>query len=113
MALELLITFHDPKRKPVFHPFSFQLILRRAWWPLAKQLDLPMLQRLETLDITQRSEAEQLVCELEIVRGALIHPEVLGILDEDAAYMLRRIGEIEPLIRAAIQDWDAVKNISL
>jgi hypothetical protein len=112
MALELLITFRD-KRKSVFHPFSFQVVLRGAWWPLAQRLALPLLQRLETLDIRDRLEAEALVHELGIAREALARPEAVGISDQDAAYMRKRIGEVEPLIQAAIRDWDYVESISL
>ena len=113
MALELLITFRDPKRKKVFHPFSFQIVLRRAWWPVAKRLCLPLLQQLECLDITKRSDAEQLIRELEVVRSALLHPEDVIVSEEDAAYMLKRIGEVEPLIRKAIDEWADVESVSL
>jgi hypothetical protein len=113
MALELLITFRDPKRSNVFHPFSFQEVLRRAWWPLAERLHLPLLQRLETLDIRDRLEAEALVRELGVARQALGRPEAAGISEPDAAYMLKRIDQVEPLIRRAIGDWDDVESISL
>jgi hypothetical protein len=113
MALELLITFRDPKRKKAFHPFSFQVVLKRAWWPLANRLGLPLLQQLECLELTRRADAEQLVRELGIVRDALLRPEVLGISEEDAAYILKRIGEVVPLVRGAIQEWDDVDSISL
>jgi hypothetical protein len=113
MALELLITFRDPKRKSVFHPFSYQEVLRRAWWPLAQRLGLPLLQRLETLDIRDRVEAEALVQEFGIAREALTRPAALDITEQDAAYMLKRLGEVEPLIRDAVRDWDYVDNISL
>ncbi|SRR6266568_2420143 len=113
MALELLITFRDPNRNGVFHPFSFQDVLRRAWWPLAKRLGLRLLQQLETLDIKNRAEAETLVHELGAVRKALATPEAVCISDKDAAYMLKRIGEVEPLILGAIREWDNVDSISL
>jgi len=113
MALALLITFSDPKRKDVSHPFSFQDVLRRAWWPLAHRLGLPLLQQLECLDIRDRAKAESLVRELEIVRTALAQPDAVCVSEGDAAYMLQRISEVEPLIRGAIQDWDDVVNISL
>lgn len=113
MALELLITFRDPKRKHIFHPFSLQIVLQRAWWPLAKRLGLPLLQQLETLDITERSDAEQLMREFEVARSALLRPEVVSISEDDATYMLKRMSELEPLIRGAIQEWDDVDSISL
>ena len=113
MALELLITFRDPKRKEVFHPFSFQVVLRRAWWPLAERLRLPLLQQLETLDIRERLEAEALIHELGVAREALARPEAVGISDQDAAYMRKRIDQVEPLIQGAIRDWDCVDSISL
>jgi len=113
MALELLITFRDPERKAIFHPFSFQEVLRRAWWPLAERLRLTLLQRLETLDIRDRLEAEALIHELGIAREALARPEAAGISDQDAAYMRKRIDQVEPLIQGAIRDWDYVESISL
>jgi hypothetical protein len=113
MALELLITFRDPKRKSVFHPFCFQVVLYRSWWPLARRLGLPLLQRLETLDIRDRVEAEALVRELGIAREALTTPAALDIAQEEADYMLKRIDQVVPLIRDAIRDWDYVDCISL
>src|SRR5258705_12877354 len=105
MALAFMITFSDPNRKPVYHPFSFQDVVRRAWWPLAKRLGLPLLQQLECLDIQDQATAKSLVRELEIVRSALAQPAAVSISDGDAAYMLQRIRDVEPLIRGAIQDW--------
>jgi len=113
MALELLITFRDQTRNQVFHPFCFQEVLRRAWWPLAVRLRLLLLQRLETLDIRERPEAEALVHELEVARQALARPEAVDIAEQDAAYMLKRIPQVEPLIQQAIRDWDYVESISL
>ena len=113
MALELLITFKDQNRQRVFHPFSLQEVLRRAWWPLAKRLGLPMIEQLECLDIRDRAAAENLVRELETVRNALAKPEAACISQGDAAYMLKRISEVEPLIRTAIKDWDSVDSLSL
>jgi hypothetical protein len=113
MALALMITFSDPKRKDVYHPFSFQDVLRRAWWPLAKRLELPLLQQLECLDIRDQATALSLLRELEIVRSALVQPAAVSISESDAVYMLQRISDVEPLIRGAIQDWDDVVNISL
>lgn len=88
MALALLITFSDAKRKDVSHPFSVQDVLRRAWWPLARRLGLPLLQQLECLDIRDRSPAESLVHELETVRKALAQPHAVCVSQGDAAYML-------------------------
>src|SRR5262249_55803930 len=113
MALALQITFSDPKRKDVYHPFAFQDVLRRAWWPLAKRLNLPLLQQLECLDIRERAEAERLVRELETVRQALAHPEAVDISEGDAAYMVQRISEVEPLIRETIENWEDVVSVSL
>jgi len=113
MALALMITFRDPKRKDVYHPFAFQDVLRRAWWPLAERLDLHLLRQLECLDIRDRATAERFVRELETVRTALAQPDVVCISEGDAAYMLQRISEVEPSIRRAIEDWDDVVNISL
>ena len=113
MALALLITFRDPKRNKVFHPFSVQEVLRRAWWPLAERLRLPLLQRLETLDIRDRVEAEALIREIGIACEALTRPAALDISEGDAAYMLKRMDQIEPLIRDAVRDWDYVDSISL
>ena len=114
MSLSLRITFSDSDRsRDVYHPFSFQAVLLRAWWPLAKRLNLPLLQQLECLDIRNRVDAEKLVDELEIVREALAHPEAVSISEGDAAYMLQRISDVVPLIRGAIRDWDDVVNISL
>jgi hypothetical protein len=72
-----------------------------------------LLQRLETLDITERLEAEALVHEIGVARQALDRPETVGICEQDAAYMLKRIGQVEPLIQQAIRDWDYVESISL
>ncbi len=65
------------------------------------------------LDIRDLAEAESLIGELEIVREALAHPEAVNVSEGDAAYMLQRINDVEPLIRGAIQDWDEVVSISL
>jgi hypothetical protein len=113
MALALTIAFKDPKRKNVYHPFSFQVVLQRSWWPLAKRLGLPLLQQLECLEIKERQEAERLIGELEIVRETLQHPEDVSISPDDAAYMLRRISEVEPMIRGAVQEWSYVDYLSL
>lgn len=113
MALELLITFRDSKRKNVFHPFALLDVLRRAWLPLAARLRLPLLQQLECLDIKDRREAEALISEFEVVRKALAEQEAVCISKGDAEYMLKRIREVEPLIRVAIEDWDDVESISL
>jgi hypothetical protein len=110
MALELLITFRDPKRKSVFHPFCFQVVLYKARWPLAKRLGLPLLQRLETLDIRDKVEAEALVQELGIAREALTRPAAVDI---EQVYMLKRIDQVVPLIQDAVRDWDYVDSISL
>ena len=88
-------------------------VLRRAWWPLAERLGLPLLQQLECLDIRDRATAERLVRELETVRTALARPDAVFVSEGDAAYMLQRIGEVEPLIRGAIENWDDVANLSL
>jgi len=114
MSLALRITFSDPDHgRDVYHPFSAQDVLVRAWWPLAKRLGLPLLQQLECLDIRDRAAAESFVRELEIVRSALTDPSAVGISERDAAYMLQRISDVEPLLLGAIQDWDDVVNISL
>lgn len=72
-----------------------------------------MLQHLECLVIKDRASAESLIRELNTVRAALGHPEAVGVSEGDAAYMLQRISEVEPLIRGAIQEWDDVIDISL
>ena len=113
MALELLITFRDPTRKSVFHPFCLQVVLRRSWWPLAQRLGLPLLQRLETLDIRDKVEAEALVRELGIAREALTRPAAVDIAQEEANYMVLRIDQVVPSIQDAIRDWDHVDHISL
>ena len=114
MSLALTITYSDPdRRRDVYHPFSFQAVLVRAWWPLAKHLGLPLLQQLECLDIRDRADAEKLVRELQIVREALANPEAVSISEGDAAYMLQRISDVLPLIQRAIKDWDDVVDISL
>ena len=113
MSLSLLIGFKDPKRAKVYHPFAFQVVLLRSWWHLARRLGLPLLQQLECLDIKDRCEAECLIHELEVVRGVLQEPDNVGISRGDAAYMLRRISEVEPLIKAAIQEWNHVDYLSL
>ena len=113
MALSLQIFFHDPKRNYISHPFSFQDVLRRSWWPLAHRLGLPLLQQLECLSIRERDQAENLLRELEAVRDALRNPDGVSISRDDAAYMLQRISEVEPLIRGAVQDWSHVDHLSL
>src|SRR6185369_16733281 len=113
MSLSLRITFSDPDHsRDVYRAFSAQDVLVRAWWPLAKRLGLPLLQQLECLDIRERADAENFVCELEIVREALAHPEAVSISERDASYMLQRINDVAPLIRGAIKDWDDVVKIS-
>jgi|ERR1043166_3881059 hypothetical protein len=113
MALALQIFFNDPKRKTVYHPFSFQDVLLRSWWPLAQRLALPLLQQLECLFIRDQEQAESLLRELEVVRNALQDPENVGVSREDAAYMLLRISEVEPLIRGALKEWSCVDQLSL
>ena len=112
MSLALAIYYSD-SRERISHPFSFQEVLRRSWWPLAKRLNLPLLQQLECLIVKNRNDAEQLMAEFEAVKLALKTPENAGILSGDAPYMLQRIGEVEPLIREAIRDWESVDHISL
>ena len=46
-----MIKFKDPAREAVHHPFSFQSVMREFRWPIAEQLQLPTLQRLEVLGI--------------------------------------------------------------
>ena len=113
MSLSLHIVFNDPKRAQVYHPLAFQEVLRRSWWPLAQRLGLPLLQKLECLFISTRQEAESILREFEVVRGALGQPDHGGISQGDAAYMLRRLSEVEPLIMEAVQEWDHVDHLSL
>ena len=113
MALALQITFKDPEREHVYHPFSFEDVLRRCWWPIAQRLGLPHLQRLECLEIREQQEAESLLGELETVRNALESSDQDGISRDEAAYMLRRIGEVEPLIREAVREWKGVESLSM
>jgi hypothetical protein len=113
MALELLITFRDPTRQSVFRPFCLQVVLRRAWWPLAKRFGLPMLQQLECLHIKTRAEVETLIRELDIARKALARPEEVAVSDSDAAYMLKRSGDVQTALRAALEEWENVDVASL
>ena len=113
MSLALSIDYSDPSSERVYHPFAFQNVLRRSWWPLAKRLNLPLLQKLECLIIKQRNEAEELVAEFQAVKLALQTPETAGVDIDDASYMLKRISQVEPLIQRAIQNWEKVDCISL
>jgi hypothetical protein len=113
MALALQITFKDPEREDVYHPFSFEDVLRRCWWPIAQRFGLPHLQQLECLTIRERQEAENLLGELEVVRNALESSDHEGISPDEAAYMLKRIEEVDPLIREALEDWGKVSSLSL
>ena len=113
MALELLITYKNRSRPNLFHPFSLQDVLRRAWWPLARRLGLPILQQLECLEIRDLANAKALLREFEIVRQALAQPEAVFVSQNDADYMLKRISEVEPSIQTAIEEWEQVDSISL
>ena len=80
---------------------------------MAKRLALPLLQQLECLSIRDQEQAERLLRELEVVRGALQDPDKVSVSQEDAVYMLQRISEVEPLIRGAVKEWGRVDHLSL
>ena len=113
MSLALQITFKDPEREEIYHPFSFEDVLRRCWWPIAQRLGLPHLQQLECLEIREQQEAESLLRELEVVKNALEGSDHEGISPDEAAYMLRRIEEVEPLIQEAVREWNGVESLSM
>jgi hypothetical protein len=83
------------------------------WWPLAKKLRLDTLARIESLIIEDCDEAGKLVRELRVVEDLLRTPGQADVPAEDAEYMLLRIGQVAPLIEAAIAEWDAVECLSL
>jgi hypothetical protein len=113
MSLALQITFKDPEREEIYHPFSFEDVLRRCWWPIAQRLGLPHLEQLECLEIREQQEAESLLRELAVVREALKGEDQDGISRDEAAYMLRRIDEVEPLIQEALREWGGVESSSM
>lgn len=110
MSTSLVIEYKDPARPEIHHPFSFQSVIVDHWWPLATQLNLPTLQRLERLHITDVEEARDLARELVAARSYLErHAEEISA----ASYMRERVSQILPLIQSAVDEWDAVDNITL
>lgn len=107
MTVSIMIEYKDPAREDLHHPFSFQQVMRDFWWPIAEQLNLPTLQRLEILWITERTEAELFVAELRVVEQ---HLRQTG---QENEYVLRRIGEVIPLMERAFAEWDQIEGISI
>lgn len=105
MSLSLIINYKNGES--LIHPFSFQSVLHERWWPLAEQLNLPTLQRLEILRITDSEEAERFVAELRIIEQYLKRP---GNADD---YMLTRISELLPIMERAIAEWGQVAAVSV
>src|SRR5262245_58519563 len=106
MAVSVTIEYKDPAREALDHPFSRQSVMREFWWPIADRLQLPTLQRLETLWITERDEAERLVAELRVVEQHLRQH------DAGNEYVLTRIGQVVPLMEQAIAEWHQVAGVS-
>jgi hypothetical protein len=107
MAVSVMIEYKDPAREALHHPFSFQSVMHGFWWPIAEKLQLPTLQRLEVLWITEREEAERFVAELRVVE------EYLHRTGSDNEYVLTRIGEVVPIMEQAIAEWDQVAGVSI
>jgi len=107
MSVSVMIEYKNPAREALHHPFSFQSVMREFWWPIAEQLGLPTLQRLEVLWITEREEAERFVAELRVVEEYVRQP---GRGDE---YVLTRIGQVVPIMERAIAEWDQVAGVSI
>jgi hypothetical protein len=113
MALSVTIKYKDATREPIDRPFCFQRVAQEFWWPIADRLNLPTLQRLECLFISDRAEAEQLVAELKTVERYLRESEQAIAPPDTAEYVLTRIGQVVRLVEQAIREWDQVAEITI
>lgn len=113
MSASIFITYKDPSRPEYYHPFRFQDVLRKQWWPLDEKHGLEMLKRIGALLIEDRAEAEQLVRELRFVEQLLNTTDFDGIPAGTTQYMRKRLAIILPVLDGALAEWDIVKEISI
>lgn len=112
MSLDMTIEYKNPARPDCDHPFTNHEVMVGYWWPIARQLNLPLLERLETLVVTELDDARELRRELAVVHAYLVDPAP-SQLKERADYMRERIGQVMPLLEQAIDEWDQVKELWL
>ena len=113
MSLDVSIKYKDASRPEYRQPFSFQSTLENFWWPTAKKHKLETLQRLESLFIEDRPEAEQFVRELRFVENLLKAPDRGGASDRMADYLLDQLALLLPVFDQALAEWDNVEELSI
>jgi hypothetical protein len=121
MSITLLIHYKNSNRETTRQPFSFQKVLVDYWWTIAYGYNLEQLQRLETLKIETKQDAQQLVQELLFVKKLIYDHDYLEInrkpwqlsIEPVRDYMTMRIDQTIPLVESAIAEWDEVAYISL
>jgi hypothetical protein len=113
MSLSLLIRYRDAHRNPEVWPFCIQSVLRDCWWPLAKDLRLPMLEMLEVIHLDTSDGVRQLIAELEVAREFLARLECDRFTPGTRDYMIERASMTLGRLRMALEDWGKIKYVSL
>jgi hypothetical protein len=111
LSLDAFIIYKDPSRADWTHPFCFQSVLRDYWWPLAVEHGLELLQRLETLSVDDREEAEQLIRECRAAEKLLREPGHAGVPEGTEGYMLERLDIVVRAFEGALAEWQDVKQL--
>jgi hypothetical protein len=113
MSLDAYIDYKDPSRPTWTHPFCFQSVLRDYWWPLARKHQLQTLERLETLFVYDRDEAEQVIREFRVLENLLRQPDRAGVPEGVDEYMLERLAIVVKAFEGAVAEWDNVRCLAI